>query len=131
MFSAISIPEISNRVSYECGSAQELEEYIASLIADGQLNARLVQSSDPTGPTVLRFGKDSVGMDMSAEAQLWVDLVKEKNRIKAMIDNVARIDVRLELGEDYIDGLVKAQRRAGAKNRNATTFDEDLMATSR
>lgn len=68
---------------------------------------------------------------MSAEAQLSASLIKEKNRIKAMIDNVARIDVRLELGEDYMDGLVKAQRRAGAKNRNANTFDEDIMATSR
>ncbi|EFQ98902.1 COP9 signalosome complex subunit 3 [Nannizzia gypsea CBS 118893] len=131
VFSAISIPEIANRVSYECGSTQELEEYIASMIADGQLNARLVQASEPSGPTVLRFGKDDVSMDMSTESQLWVDLVKEKNRINAMIDNIARVDVRLELGEDYIDGLAKAQRRAGAKNRNATAFDEDLMATSR
>ncbi|OAL70825.1 hypothetical protein A7D00_5155 [Trichophyton violaceum] len=131
VFSAISIPEIANRVSYECCSAQKLEEYIASLIADGQLNARLVQAVDPSGPSVLRFGKNNTGMDMSAEAQLSASLIKEKNRIKAMIDNVARIDVRLELGEDYMDGLVKAQRRAGAKNRNANTFDEDIMATSR
>ncbi|EZF30592.1 hypothetical protein H109_03473 [Trichophyton interdigitale MR816] len=131
VFSAISIPEIANRVSYECGSAQELEEYIASLIADGQLNARLVQAADPSGPSVLRFGKDNAGMDMSTEAQLSAALLQEKSRIKAMIDNVARIDVRLELGEDYMEGLVKAQRRAGAKNRNATTFDEDIMATSR
>ncbi|EGE08867.1 COP9 subunit 3 [Trichophyton equinum CBS 127.97] len=131
VFSAISIPEIANRVSYECGSAQELEKYIASLIADGQLNARLVQAADPSGPSVLRFGKDNAGMDMSTEAQLSAALLQEKNRIKAMIDNVARIDVRLELGEDYMEGLVKAQRRAGAKNRNATTFDEDIMATSR
>ncbi|EFE42211.1 COP9 subunit 3, putative [Trichophyton verrucosum HKI 0517] len=129
-FSAIAIPEIANRVSYECSSAQELEEDIASLIADGQLNARLVQAADPSGPSILRFGKDNAGMDLSAEAQLSASLIKEKNRIKAMIDNVARIDVRLELGEDYMEGLVKAQRRAGAKNRNATTFDEDIMATS-
>lgn len=101
------------------------------MIADGQLNARLVQAVDPSGPSVLRFGKNNTGMDMSAEAQLSASLIKEKNRIKAMIDNVARIDVRLELGEDYMDGLVKAQRRAGAKNRNANTFDEDIMATSR
>ncbi|KAM5437626.1 hypothetical protein MferCBS31731_005385 [Microsporum ferrugineum] len=132
VFAAISIPDITGRVSYECGSAAELEKYVASLIEKGQLDARLVQVSDPSGPSVLRFGRNRTAMDPSSEARLWANLVKEKNRIKAMIDNVARIDVRVELGGDYIDGLGKAQRKAEAHaHRNASAFDEDIMGIPR
>ncbi|KAK2861280.1 hypothetical protein FQN49_004366 [Arthroderma sp. PD_2] len=131
VFAALSIPDMMSRVSSESSSPAELEAFVASLIAKGQLDARLVQTPNPSGPSVLRFGQNSKAMDSSSEARLWADLVKEKSRIKSMIDNVARADLKLELGGAYTDGLGRSQRRAElhAQNR-AAVFDEDIMGIS-
>ncbi|KAF3492041.1 COP9 signalosome complex subunit 3 [Arthroderma uncinatum] len=132
VFAALSIPDMASRVSSESTSTAELEEFVATLIAKGQLDARLVQASDPSGASVLRFGRTNKAMDPYLEARLWEDLVKEKIRIKSMIKNVARADLKLELGGDYIEGLGKSQRRAEQVAHSRTSaFDEDIMGVSR
>ena len=100
------------------GSPQSTEQFVANLIATGELEARLVQPANPSGPTVLRFGSD--GRQAAYEARLWNDLTQEKIRGRALMDNVSIADVRLELGREYIESLRKGQGRKGRGDKEAT-----------
>lgn len=129
-----------SRIASDDASLQSTEQFVANLIATGELNARLVQPESPSGPTVLRFGSD--GQQAQYEAKLWSDLAQQKIRGRNLIDNVAVADMRLELGREYIESLRKNLGRKGRGDKDGTDaskgdeaindalLDEDIMIST-
>jgi COP9 signalosome complex subunit 3 len=128
------MPDIASRISLEHVNTEETEIFVASLISTGRLKASLVQSSDASSPTILRFTSSVPNSGFPAETRIKDDLVVQKSRLKTLMKNAQGTDIKLELGQEYIDSLRKRRRDGGGRdgisagNTNSEfDIDEDMM----
>jgi COP9 signalosome complex subunit 3 len=140
-FAALSIPEVALRASLEDKSIEEVEPFVASLIASGELKGTLLQSSDHSQPTILRFTTSP--SDSFSETQIKDDLAAQKQRLTKLLALIQASDHKLELGREYVENLRRDRKRKIATGKEGALstapgigvggngefeFDEDMMA---
>jgi len=134
-FSAIPVSKIGAHLG---AGANEIGPYLAQLIRDGQLNARLegTDGTDGTGPgTVLRFYLDATqGPLAKTETQQQRALLEQTVRTQALADQVKQADYRLWLTREVLEHVKRTSKRAGQGGDSMDTawedgveVDEDLM----
>ena len=123
-------------------SPQATEQYLATLVASGQLNASLEQPGAPSdSPSpILRFYSDrSFGPLARSEKQLHADLIEQKERILELSDHLKAADHRLCLSKEYVEyAKTNRDRKEQAADGGAMDLDwggpgddEDMMGDLR
>lgn len=138
---AVSIPEVGARTSPDPTDYAETEAYVVSLISAGHLNATLLQSGDPSEPSILRFsGTSTTDQGSLSEATQYVELVKQIQKTMELADHFRATDQRLCLSKEYIEWAKKAKKTKEAAGGVAADgnpmdmtgddygVDEDMMA---
>jgi COP9 signalosome complex subunit 3 len=114
-----------------------LEQFLARLIADGDLDAQLVQSSDPLNPTVVRFNIRPTHRDLASEVKSWARLIAQNDRLRPLMERVCEADVKQELSPEYVNNLKRARRHKDNGNgegdmltrvaHDEVDLEEDIM----
>ncbi|KAK2738735.1 hypothetical protein FQN55_000452 [Onygenales sp. PD_40] len=130
-FAALSIPDLA---SYLAPGDETTDIFVAGLITEGRLRGCLMQPSNLSEPTILRFTPSASNLGHSAEIQFQTYLTSQRNRLETLVRNVNGTDLKLELGREYVENLRKASRRAEADGRDGGPaagggfdMDEDMM----
>lgn len=118
-FAALSIPEVIHSASLGDKTAEETEALVASLIASGELKGSLLQSNDPSKPTILRFATSA--SDSTSETQIREDLAAQKQRLTKLLDHIQTSDHKLELSREYIENLRRDHKRKVAAAKDGAT----------
>lgn len=122
-FSAIPVSNIANNVG---GSAEEMAQYLDTLIKDGHLNARLEHSDKPNTGVVLRFYLDPTqGPLAKTEKQQQQALFEQTLRTNMLAEQVKDADYRLTLTKEYIDNLKRLNKRQSQGGDAMDTAWED------
>lgn len=140
-FAALSIPEVVARARLQDKTVEETEAFVNSLISSGELKGTLLQSADPSKPTILRF--TSATSDAFSEAEIRDELAAQKQRLNKLLGHIQASDHKLELGREYIDNLRRDRKRKIAAGKNGSgaataatagvgngadyVFEEDMM----
>ncbi|PGH04752.1 hypothetical protein AJ79_06973 [Helicocarpus griseus UAMH5409] len=128
IFAALSIPDIASYLGPDAGIT---DVFVAGLITADQLRASLMQPSDSSTPSILRFTSSNSHLVSQSELKFKTDLTAQRNRLETLVRNVNGTDAKLELGREYIESLRKAKRSEGDARTMAGTangdFDEDMM----
>ena len=132
-FTALSIAEVAKRTSPNPSDLNETASYIASLIANGDLDADLTISSgsDPSNLPILRFlpSRKSLKSEAQVQQELAVQTAELKNILKHISDN----DHRFEISKEYIEMLKKLKKQrdqaksGGPNDAGFEDVDEDMM----
>ncbi|MCJ1369778.1 hypothetical protein MMC20_000990 [Loxospora ochrophaea] len=140
-YAALPVSQIAERTSPISSDLHETENYLASLISSGQLNAVLVPSSASGKGTILRFSPPTSGPPTRSETEQYEELQKEQRKIAELAEQVKATDWKLELSKEYIEWAKRAKRaKDGAgpgADQNTSMMgmgdedfaaDEDMMA---
>ena len=111
----------------------ETATYIASLIANGDLDADLTIPSDgdPSSLPILRFLPPK--SSLKSEAQVQHELAVYTAELKIILKHIQDNDHRLELTKEYIEMLKKLKKQkeqsksGGAEGAPFEDVDEDMM----
>lgn len=125
-YSAIPVSKIAAHLGAE---AEEIGPYLAGLIQDGQLNARL------EGTEVLRFFVDATqGPLARTEKQQQRALLAQTVQTQALAEQVQEADYRLWLTREVLEHAKRTNKRTGQGGDGMDTaweegvdVDEDLM----
>lgn len=110
-FAAISIPALAQRTSQIPDDVAETENYVASLIADGQLNATLTASPDPNKPSIVRFADfNQKGSLVRTEKQRHNELLRHKHRMDILTKHMEGVDRKMELTKEYVEWTRKTRK---------------------
>ena len=130
-FSAIPVSNIARNVG---GSADDIAQYLETLIKERYLNARLEQTDKPEAGTVLRFYLDPTqGPLAKSEKQQQQALSEQTLRTNALANQVKDADYRLTLTKEFIENLKRQQKKQGASSDAMDTAwddgveEEDIM----
>lgn len=108
-FSAIPVSNIANNMGT---SADEIAQYLDTLINDGHLNARLEQTDKSSAGVVLRFYLDPTqGPLAKTEKQQQQALFEQTLRTNLLAEQVKDADYRLSLTKEFIDNLKRLNKR--------------------
>lgn len=117
---------------------QETQAYLASLIADGHLNAIIETPSDASSPAILRFFSElESGPLAKSEEQQFAALMAQTSRTNDLAEKVKAADTKLRLTKEYIDFLRRKKAKEAATGHgeeqmdvtwNGMDGDEDIMA---
>lgn len=126
-FSAIPVPNIASSVST---SAEEIAQYLETLIKDGYLNARLEQSDKSNTGQVLRFYLDPTqGPLAKTERQQQQALFEQTLRTNLLADQVKDADYRLTLTKEYLENMKRINKRQGqGGDAMDTAWDDSVDA---
>ncbi len=132
-FTALSIAEVAKRTSLIPSDLNETATYIASLIANGDLDADLTIPSggDPSSLPILRFLPTK--SSLKSEAQVQQELAVHTAELKLILKHIQDNDHRLEITKEYIEMLKKLKkqreqsRSSGAEGAAFEDVDEDMM----
>jgi COP9 signalosome complex subunit 3 len=126
-FSAIPVSNIATNLG---GSAEEVAQYLETLITGGYLNARLEQSDKSNAGTVLRFFLDPAqGPLAKTEKQQQQALFEQTLRTNILADQVKNADYRVTLTKEFIDNLKRQNKKQGvAGDAMDTAWDDGLDA---
>ncbi|KAF1848546.1 uncharacterized protein K460DRAFT_334779 [Cucurbitaria berberidis CBS 394.84] len=126
-FSAIPVSNIANNVG---ASADEIAQYLETLIKGGQLNARLEQTDRPNVGVVLRFYLDPTqGPLAKTETQQQQALLEQTLRTNMLVEQVKDADYRLTLSKEYIENLKRLNKRQGqGGDAMDTAWDDSVDA---
>jgi COP9 signalosome complex subunit 3 len=126
-FSAIPVSNIAANVG---GSAEDVAQYLETLIKGGYLNARLEQSEKSNAGTVLRFFLDPThGPLAKTEKQQQQALFEQTLRTNVLAEQVKDADYRVSLAKEYIDHLKRQNKKQGAAgDAMDTAWDDGLDA---
>ncbi|KAA6413378.1 MAG: hypothetical protein FRX48_03124 [Lasallia pustulata] len=114
-YAALSVSEIARRTSPDPNNQAETEHYLSSLIANGYLNATLIQSSDLSYPSILRFATSpTTGPLARSEAQAYEELVEQTARISKLTEHIKETDRRLAMTKEYIDWAKRTRKQKDA-----------------
>lgn len=133
-FAALSVDDIPYTEPGQQIDTLELERFVARLVGSKRLDARLVQSTDPSSPTILRFATAPFAGDLSSEVATWAALVTQKDRIQPLTQQVRETGAKFELNREYIDSVRKSKRhkengsKDGRPGPNEMDIEEDIMA---
>jgi COP9 signalosome complex subunit 3 len=126
-FSAIPVSNIASNLG---GTAEEVAQYLETLIKGGYLNARLEESDKPNAGTVLRFFLDPAqGPLAKTEKQQQQALFEQTLRTNILAEQVKDADYRLTLTKEYIENLKRLNKKQGAAgDAMDTAWDDGLDA---
>lgn len=138
-FAAISVNDIPYTEPGQQTDIRELERLVTSLVGAQRLGAQLVQAADSSTPTILRFATYPSKCNLFSEVEAWISLVKQKDRIQPLTQQVHETSTKLELNREHIDNMrkVKRNKENGLKdpgpllatsNAEVDNIDEDIMA---
>ncbi|ODH46652.1 hypothetical protein GX48_07262 [Paracoccidioides brasiliensis] len=131
-FAALSTPDIS---SYLGTDTQLTDDFVVGLITSGQLQACLIQPSDPSMPSVLRFASATFNLNHQPESKFLANLNIQKYQLASLERLAKGTDMKLELSGEYIENMRKAPRRTDVGSRDERSMagisngecDEDMM----
>jgi COP9 signalosome complex subunit 3 len=126
-FSAIPVSNIASNLG---GTAEEVAQYLETLIKGGYLNARLEESDKSNAGTVLRFFLDPAqGPLAKTEKQQQQALFEQTLRTNMLAEQVKDADYRLTLTKEYIENLKRLNKKQGAAgDAMDTAWDDGLDA---
>lgn len=126
-FSAIPVSNIANSMG---GSADEVAQYLETLIKDGYLNARLEKANQPDTGVVLRFYLDQTeGPLAKSETQQQQALFEQTQRTNTLAQQVKDADYRLTLTKEYLDNLKRLSKKQSAGgDAMDTAWDDGIDA---
>jgi COP9 signalosome complex subunit 3 len=133
-FSAIPVSNIASSVGAE---ANEIAQYIDSLIKDGHLNARLEETDKSNAGVVLRFYLDPAqGPLAKSEKQQQQALFEQTLRTNMLAEQVKDADYRLTLTKEYVENQKRLNKRQGSEAMDTAwddsiDVDEDIMVDMR
>jgi COP9 signalosome complex subunit 3 len=124
-FSAIPVSNIANSLG---GSADEVAQYLDTLIKGGYLNAQLEQGAKSSAGTVLRFFLDpSQGPLAKTEKQQQQALFEQTVRTNTLAEQVKDADYRLTLTKEFIENQKRQNKKQGAGgDAMDTAWDDGL-----
>lgn len=137
-FAALPVEEIAARTSPTPQDIQESFIYINTLIANGDLQARITPSQKG-GLGTVRFL--STETSQKSETDIEKELAVRALELKSLLKYIADYDHQLEVNKDYLDFLLKA-KKARDQDKKATAnsgskpigmppgpadMDEDMM----
>lgn len=137
-FAALPVEEVAMRTSPTPQDAQESFLYLNTLIANGDLQARITPSQKG-GLGTVRFLSSEVSQ--KSELDVEGELASRALELKMLLKYIADYDHQLEVNKDYLDFLLKAKKaRDQDKKANANSgskpigmppgpsdMDEDMM----
>ncbi|KAL9129144.1 MAG: hypothetical protein Q9217_002319 [Psora testacea] len=139
-YAALTIAEVTRRTSDNPNDYAETGQYIVLLISAGQLNATISQLSGDPADWILRFSNASEDGPLArTEEQQYDELVRQAEKVKALIAHIKATDRKYGLSKEYIQEVkrVKKTKEAGAALEdgnswhapgNSLAHDEDMMA---
>jgi COP9 signalosome complex subunit 3 len=124
-FSAIPVSNIASNVGAD---ANEIAQYVDTLIKDGHLNARLEETDKPGVGVVLRFYLDPAqGPLAKSERQQQQALFEQTLRTNRLAEQVKDADYRLTLTKEFIENQKRLNKRQGGEAMD-TAWDDSLDA---
>ncbi|PGH21601.1 hypothetical protein AJ80_03034 [Polytolypa hystricis UAMH7299] len=133
-FAALSIPDITAKIDVDNENA---ERFITSLVITDRLRACLVQPSQRSLPTILRFILPLSSSNVASEAKFEKSLEVQKDRLRSLLHNLQDTDIKIALGRDYVDSMRKAPKRKDTDDGDGMIpagtlggelgLDEDMM----
>jgi hypothetical protein len=114
-FAALKIADIAHCTPFYSMGFEELELFVSSLILTGKLNATLLQSSNTSDSTTLRFSV-SVRTLSTAETMIHRQLVTQRRRLKSLMASLEENDKKLELSKEHVDTLRRNRKSENASN---------------
>ncbi|KAL1967750.1 hypothetical protein VTN77DRAFT_2439 [Rasamsonia byssochlamydoides] len=136
-FSAVTMADVSRRASLAARDPFETELFVLSLVVSGKLNATLLDPRYASSSTLLRFSTLLPSSDAVLEKSIREQLLVERQKLRALANNVQGSDKRLELGKEFVDYLRKSQKRNDSTSKDGKAggrdldFDEDMMSDLR
>lgn len=124
-FSAIPVSNIANNVG---AGADDIAQYLNTLIKEGHLNARLEDTGNSSVGVVLRFFLDPTqGPLAKTEKQQQQALFEQTLRTNILAEQVKNADYRLNLSKEYVDNLRRtSKRQAQGGDTMDTTWDDSV-----
>lgn len=137
-FAALSVEEVATRTSTTPQDAQETFVYLNTLIANGDLRARIMPSQKG-GLGTVRFL--STETSQKSESAVEKELAERALELRVLLKYIGDYDHQLEVNKDYLDFLLKA-KKARDQDKKATAgggpnpigkppglqdMDEDMM----
>ncbi|KAF7712873.1 Uncharacterized protein PECH_001847 [Penicillium ucsense] len=133
-FAALTVDELLHQSPSMQGSNQVPESTIASLIMSGAVSATLVQPSDPTQSTMVRFTESRSSTRLVQEREVQLSLAREGQALRTLSKSLGDLDSQLGLSNEVIDSLKRSQAwtavgepRPGTSEDAGVDMDEDLM----
>ena len=139
-YAALTIAEVTIRTSDNSDDHAETGQYVIRLISAGQLNANICQTSEDPATWILRFSNSSEdGPHARSEEQQHEDLMRQAEKIQAVVAHVKEADRKYGLSKEYIQEAkrVKKGKEAGTGHEDGNPWipaadgfdhDEDMMA---
>lgn len=126
-YSAIPVSNIAKHVG---ASAEEIVQYLATLMQDGYINARLEGSDKSEVGVVLRFYLDGTqGPLAKTEKQQQRALLEQTVRTHALAEQVKDADYRLRLTREALENMKRLSKRQGPGGDSMdTTWDDGVDA---
>ncbi|KAL8867735.1 MAG: hypothetical protein Q9174_005469 [Haloplaca sp. 1 TL-2023] len=124
-YSAMRIPEVSQRTSPTPDDYKETAEHALEMIENGQLEARMYMSMGDYDSWTLHFGRSSDKESEDFDEQDQLDqLQQQMAKSKRLAEHVRATDRKMMMHKDYIEHLKKEQPEA----TETTTGPDPLMA---
>jgi COP9 signalosome complex subunit 3 len=124
-YSAIPVSHIARNLG---ASADEIAQYLDTLIKDGSLNAGLEQADKSNAGIVLRFYLDpSQGPLAKTETQQQQALFEQTLRTNILAEHVKEADYRLTLTKEYIENQKRMTKRQGQSGDAMDTAWDDSV----
>jgi hypothetical protein len=133
-YAALPIPNLAAKLSTPNfpQDPNHTQAYTTNLILSGQLNAVLVQPSEPGKPKVLRFAANHYeGPLAMTEAQQHELLARQQARIEALTRHVQQSQRKFELNKEYLEATRKAraaERKAAHNPGEAWAAEDEILA---
>lgn len=138
-YAALTIADITRRTSPNPNDYAETGRFVIQLISYGQLNATISRSSESPESWVVRFPTSPAeGPQARSEDQQYDELVKQTQRVRALMEHVREADRKLGLSKEYIQEAKKMKKGKNGEGNgedgnafpgpgDAFDHDEDMM----
>ncbi|KAF1834309.1 hypothetical protein BDW02DRAFT_342711 [Decorospora gaudefroyi] len=124
-YSAIPVSNIANHLG---APADQIGQYIETLIREGHLNARLEETDKSNAGVVLRFYLDPTqGPLAKSEKQQQQALFEQTLRTNTLAEQVKDADYRLTLTKEYMENQKRLNKRQGQGGDAMDTAWEDSI----
>lgn len=132
-FAALPVVDIAKRTSEDPAAVTETKSYLQSLIAEGELNAVVVQTE--SGEDILRFLPGNILQ--RSEEEVETALLNQTKALQTLLKQIHDAEHRFETTREYIDFLKKLKKSSdekkkiaasgNARNASVDDLDEDMM----
>jgi COP9 signalosome complex subunit 3 len=137
-FAAVTTADVSQRALSNSMDVRETEGYIVALAVQEGFSTSLIHPSKDPNTSMLRFLTGQSESSIDVEVSLEEQLRSHHQKLEHLIQNIQTSDRKLELTQEYISHLRKAQKRNDAASKDAgglggrkreqnVDIDEDMM----